>query len=257
MASLDMAGTVIVEDISAVDTRVHLSQERIVDAAQKLIDETGSMEWSVRAICRTLDCAPGALYRHFPDGVSAIAENLRRRHVARLEECLGAAEEDEQTEGLASLIASSWAARFTRSTRAYLRFAADNQGIYRHLFGHNCAAHAVHETKDAAAGESLPVSMQNRYTTIIRKAARARELIRPVVSEDEAQTMATLMWLQLHGFADLKITGMLNGEADSLEDGLIVSMLQQVGFNVAANPVGLEAAAKLAKRQSLGLRPTF
>ena len=52
--------------------RVGLSADRIVTTAETLILTSGSADWTVRALCKELECAPGAIYRYFPGGVEAI-----------------------------------------------------------------------------------------------------------------------------------------------------------------------------------------
>ena len=49
-------------------TRLLLSREAIVSAAEQTLRESSHTEWSVRGLARTLGCSPGALYRHFPGG---------------------------------------------------------------------------------------------------------------------------------------------------------------------------------------------
>ena len=124
-------------------SRMALSTERIVATAEQLIRDTGSTDWTVRTLCKHLECAPGAIYRYFPGGVEAIGAEIRGRHVAELGNLLDGVEEDHAAEGLASLGPTTWAARLTRRCCAYLRFSQRRPEIYRSLF-------AIHETSETA-----------------------------------------------------------------------------------------------------------
>ena len=224
--------------------RTALSPDVIVNAAERLIHETGSTEWTVRSLSRVLECAPGALYRHFPGGTAEIATEIRGRDFARLETRLDAAEDSPDAPGLACLDHRSCAARLVRRCRAYLEFAQVNGAVYQHLFGV--------EDGDEAIGAYVDRAMIDRPAELIRKAARARELDRPVIGQCEATQAAAFIWVQLHGFADLRLSGIGNQTLEDLEIRLLVNLLSLASFSVAATPAGLEAAA----RQATGARST-
>lgn len=223
--------------------RGSLSQDVIVEAAQKLIRDSGSTDWTVRSLCKVLECAPGALYRHFPDGVAQITTEIRGRAFARLSATLDAAEGDPQTEGLPSLMPTTCAARLARRCRAYLRFAEVHPAVYQNLYGPLRAGLAPTYAKAAAE------MMLTRHAGLIQAAADARELTRPRIGHEEAMMLALMLWLQLHGFADLTVSGVTGKSLYGLEDRLIISILALAGFYVATYPAGLEAAAKAARQR--------
>lgn len=225
-------------------TRTALSPDLIVNAAERLISDTGSTEWSVRSLSRILECAPGALYRHFPGGASEIAAELRERDFARLEAALDDAEQDPDAPGLACLDHRCNAARLTRRCHAYLDFAAAHPAVYQHLFG------PLRGGLKPRPSEIVDRAMIARPAALIRDAARARELNRPVIGEHEATQIAELLWIQVHGFADLRLSGAGGGRLKGLEVRLLVNLLALAGFAVAATPAGLEAAAKAAQREA-------
>lgn len=220
--------------------RPTLSPDAIVSAAEQLIHETGSTEWTVRSLSRVLECAPGALYRHFPGGTAEIAAEIRARDFGRLEARLDAAEESPEAPGLACLDRRSCAARLVRRCRAYLEFARSHGAVYQHLFGAPAS--------DGAATAYVGRAMIERPAALIQDAARARELNRPAIGHTEASQAATFIWVQLHGFADLRLSGIGNETLEDLEIRLLVNLLNLAGFSVAATPAGLEAAARQATR---------
>jgi AcrR family transcriptional regulator len=207
-----------------------------------LIRDTGSTDWTVRTLCRQLECAPGAIYRYFPGGVEAIGAEIRGRHVAELSNLLDGVEEDTTAEGLPSLGPTSWAARLTRRCAAYIRFAGQQPEIYRSLF-------ALRETDETVGrAELADETLLRRPAEIIQKAAEGRELNRPSIGRFDAERSALIIWSRLHGFADLSLSGLVGDRLDEMGDRLLIDILAVAGFKVAAYPAGLEAAAKAARR---------
>jgi len=247
-----------------VVVRQALSAEAIIGAAERLVDGTGATRWSIRALSRVLDCTPGALYRHFPGGAAEIASELRGRDLARLEARLAAAEADVSAPGLGCLPPRSHAARLTRRCRAYLDFATDHPAVYGYLFGADTRLDAEVESVPRPVNDANVRDADDRpaerlmietTASLIRAAARARELGRPVIGHDEAARLATLIWVQLHGFADLRLRGVAAARLTALETRLLVNLLAVAEFAVATTPVGLEAAAKAAERAASAITP--
>lgn len=225
-------------------SRMALSTERIVATAEQLIRESGSTDWTVRTLCRHLECAPGAIYRYFPGGVDAIGAEIRGRHVAVLGSLLAEVENDTAAEGLPSLMPGSWAARLARRCAAYVRFAARQPDIYRSLF-------ALRETDETVGRVHLAdEALLRRPAEIVQKAAEGRELNRPSIGRFDAERIAVVIWSRLHGFVDLRLSGLVDDRLDELQDRLLIDILAAAGFKVAAYPVGLEAAAKAARRDT-------
>ena len=223
-------------------SRVGLSADRIVTTAETLIRISGSTEWTVRALCKELECAPGAIYRYFPGGVEAIGAEIRSRHLVELTQAMADAEEDTTAEGLASLSPTSIAARLTRRARCYLAFARSQGEVYRSLYAFSADGRDNHAR--ALAQECLVA----RHAELIRQAALERELSRPSIGRFDSEQFAMLIWGRLHGHADLALSGLTEGACDTLDDRLVIDILGIVGFKVAAFPAGLEAAARTARQ---------
>ncbi len=221
--------------------RVGLSADRIVTTAETLIRSSGSTEWTVRALCKELECAPGAIYRYFPGGVDAIGAEIRNRHLVELAQAMEEAEGDLTAEGLASLAPGSIAGRLSRRARAYLAFARNQGEVYRSLFAF-CA-----EGRDSHARALAQECLITHQAELIRQAAAERELSRPSIGRFDAEQMAMLIWGRLHGHADLALSGLTDGRCDALDDRLLIDILGVAGFKVATYPAGLEAAARAAR----------
>ncbi len=222
--------------------RAVLSAERIVTTAEALIRDSGSTDWTVRTLCKRLECAPGALYRHFPGGVDAIGAEIRSRHLAELGFLLDNAEANVEAEGLASLSPESVAAALSRRCRTYLVFAREQGEVYRSLFAYN-----ADKRGDQASGIADAV-LVHRPAELIRHAAEMRELNRPSIGRFDSERMGLVIWARLHGHADLVLSGLGDGRLVKLEDRLLVDILGLVGFRVADYPAGLEAAARAARQ---------
>ncbi len=222
--------------------RPTLSPDAIIEAAERLISDTGPAVWTVRSLSSRLNCVPGALYRYFPGGTGEIEAKVRAREFARLEARLAAAEANPDAPGLASLDPDTHAARLARRYRAYLDFAAGNRGVYRQLFG------PLPDGNPPIPAEIVARAMIERPAELIRKAARARELARPRIGEDEAKRLAVLMWIQLHGFVDLRLSGLVGGLYENIDIRLLVNLLVMADFAIAATPAGLEAASAAEDR---------
>ncbi|MBT6206341.1 MAG: hypothetical protein HOI34_21960 [Rhodospirillaceae bacterium] len=223
-------------------SRAALSAERIVTTAEALIRDSGSTDWTVRKLCRQLECAPGAIYRCFPGGVDAIGAEIRSRHLVELAELLLVAEQDIQAEGLASLAPASIAASLSRRCRTYLAFAGVQGEVYRSFYAFKASQRGDHAYAIAAD------AMVDRPAELIRAAALNRELNRPSIGTFDSERLALMIWSRLHGHADLVLSGLADSRIEELEDRLLIDVLGIVGFRVAEYPAGLEAAARAGRQ---------
>ena len=225
-------------------SRIALSADRIVTTAEQLIRTSGSTEWTVRALCKELECAPGAIYRYFPGGVDAIGAEIRSRHLVELARTLDTAEAAATAQGLASLAPASVAARLARRCRAYLAFARCQGEIYRSLFAFHGSA------GDSHARALAEESMVRQPSELLRRAAAERELARPSIGRFDSEQLALMAWSRLHGHADLALSGLVDSRCEGLDDRLLIDILGLAGFKVAAFPAGLEAAARAAREKA-------
>ena len=158
-------------------------------------------------------------------------------HFVRLEALMDAAEADLTAPSLASLNPRSFAARIARRVRAYLAFAWSEPALYRRMF---------RQSGKNRVERCTPRNIVERTAVLIREAAQNRELSRPVIGRIDSHDLAVMQWVNLHGFADLVLNGILAERLRTLEDRLVVHLLGAAGFVVAANPAALEACARSA-----------
>ena len=216
-----------------------LTPKAIIDAAERMVINADTIDWSLRSLSRDMGCAPGALIRHFPNGADAIFDAVRVRESVRLRSWIVDAEESPETPVLANLAPYSNGARLMRRCCAYLDFAEVHPAVYRHLFGQPPGTRA-------GSCEVVVGTMIEYHASLIQAAARARELDRPIVGRTEAMRIAHRIWVALHGYADLKLSGMAREQVHEPKVSRMVGLLFLAGFVVAATPAGLEAAARAA-----------
>lgn len=221
--------------------RAALSADRIVTTAEALIRDSGSTDWTVRKLCKQLECAPGAIYRYFPGGVDAIGAEIRSRHLAELGIVLAHVEQNREAEGLASLPPESMAGCLSRRCRYYLQFAREQGEVYRSLYAYNASNRG-----DQASGLAAEI-LVHRPAELIRLAVANRELNRPSIGTFDSEQLGLLIWARLHGHADLVLSGMADDRLQELDDRLLIDILALAGFKVADRPAGLEAAARAAR----------
>lgn len=224
-------------------THIPLTVEAIIDTAEKLIVEADAKECTLRALSRALGCAPGALNNYFPGGVDEIIRAVQARESERLHGWITEAGNNPDYPGLGNLNPMTNAARLARRCCAYLDFAEANPAVYRHLFAHP-------PTSDAPGNEPVVIAMIEDTALIIQAAARMGELNRPMIGRSDAMLLAHLIWVQLHGFADLRISGKDEGQIHQITLPMLASLLFLAGFHVAATPAGFEAAARNAAAES-------
>lgn len=167
--------------------------------ARALLDEDGPAALSLREIARRVGVAAPSAYHHFPnlDAIAvALAEEGFTELVARLEAAPANAKGQLAQVGL-----------------AYVRFAMDNPGLYRLMFGDGLKA--------SSAENQAVQKLRERAYERVKTGLRAR------LPEEEVAIGALYLWSLVHGLALLIIDGRLDTHADS--EGIIRSVLQLAG----------------------------
>ncbi len=101
--------------------------------------------------------------------------------------------------------------------------------------------------RQASLASDSPGAIVERSSVLIQYAAHSREMTRPVIGHIDCRNLAIMHWVNLHGFANLVLNGILDDRCRSMETKLIIPLLGEAGFVVAANPAALEAAARNAE----------
>ncbi len=142
---------------------------------------------TMRAIAAAVGCSPMKTYRYFADR-GAVLEALRA----------DAFSDFADAQEAAASKAKSASARLESIREAYLRFALDRQDSYRLMF-------SLETVKPA--GEAFQ-----------RQAGRSFEPLRATVAaafdegllEGDPETVAHLIWVELHGMVSLHLSGKLD-----------------------------------------------
>lgn len=167
--------------------------------ARALLDEDGPAALTLREIARRAGVAAPSAYHHFAnlDAITvALAEEGFTELVTRLEAGPADAAGQLAPVGL-----------------AYVRFAMDNPGLYRLMFGEGL--------KTSSAENQAVQKLRERAYERVKTGLRAR------VPEEEVATAALYLWSLVHGLALLIIDDRL--EAYENPDQVIRSVLRLAG----------------------------
>jgi AcrR family transcriptional regulator len=171
----------------------------LLTQARVLLDEDGPAALSLREIARRAGVAAPSVYHHFAnlDAISvALAEEGFTELVARLEGAPANAKGQLAEVGL-----------------AYVRFAMDNPGLYRLMFGEGL--------KTSSAESQTVQKLRERAYERVKTGLRAR------LPEEEVATGALYLWSLVHGLALLIIDDRLDTYADP--EKVIRSVLSLAG----------------------------
>jgi AcrR family transcriptional regulator len=164
---------------------------RLVDVGVELVAREGVQALTLREIARRAGVSHGAPRRYFPTHLELLSAIARR----------GFAELAERAAGAVGEGAPGPRARVAELSRAYLRFALDNRGMYELMFRHDLLESGHLGLRDT----SLPLF------------GRLVELVGRVRPDADARLLAGALWANLHGIAQLWSWGSLQlatGNAD-------------------------------------------
>lgn len=157
------------------------------DTAHAVLDEHGDAAISLRALARQLGVTPPALYRHFSDRETLLAE-LAADGFRQLAAALHDVPIDPPRDALIGIGA------------AYVRFAHQYPNRYRLMFGGGVLPRGAHPRLDEAGGNAFAVLEQ----TICR--ARDAGYLR---DDQPVPQLTAAAWALVHGLSLLCIDGHL------------------------------------------------
>jgi AcrR family transcriptional regulator len=161
-----------------------LLRQELIDAAAAILRETGDENGlSVREVARRVSVTPPAVYLHFPNKEALVEAVLRDRFTAllvRLRDAITGIEDP--------------AVSLRAGCLAYLRFAADDPGSYRVLFGGRSAM--SFDQDNLAEGPGGPT-----FAALVRGVTGCQRT--GAIPPGDAHSVATLLWIALHGAATL------------------------------------------------------
>jgi AcrR family transcriptional regulator len=157
-----------------------------VSAAMELLEESGEMALSLRAVARRAGVSAAAPYRHYEDRealVSAVAALGYRELAERLTAAHASPATPEQLTSVAV---------------AYVQFALERPALFRIMFSEPCD-----RDNDERIAATAAVSQY------------LREIVGRVFPEADAEAMATATWALVHGLAFLHLDGKLDASPPS------------------------------------------
>ncbi len=161
----------------------------LIDAAIELIAEAGNPESvSIRAVAREAGVTPTAAYRHFADRddlVEAACRHLFDTFTGLMVEAIAAGADPFE--------------RLELAGRAYLRFAEENQGVYRSLFSNPLHLDDDFTDEDAVGMTSFTLLVEMVQACLDAGAQAA-------AGPSDATYLSFQLWTWLHGLVDLRIT---------------------------------------------------
>jgi len=165
-----------------------MTRAAIVDAASKLLEDSGPEAVTLRAVGEAAGVSRSAPYRHYADKAAlmrALAERALRQIARRIRH--GA--EHHQGE---------WQ-RLRAGCQAYIDYAVERPHHYQLVFG---------DTPIAEPDPGLEEAADNAMAAVGELVAQAQDagLLRPGPTRE----IATIVWVLLHGLAALQITGHLH-----------------------------------------------
>jgi len=179
----------------------------LLAAADRILARTGDEEGlSLRAVAREAGVTATSVYRHFPDK-RALVRAVAEAHFAELRRALDAA-----TAGLADP-----AERLRARCLAYCRFALEQPGSYRLLFGSQTPLTPEEPLPEQPGADTFFALVADIQACIETGAAAARD----------ASAVAADLWPALHGIASLRrsVPGFpwkpLPAQVDALLAGLV------------------------------------
>ena len=180
-----------------------MTRAAIVDAASKLLEDSGPEAVTLRAVGEAAGVSRSAPYRHYADKAAlmrALAERALRQIARRIRH--GA----ERYQG-------AWQ-RLRAGCQAYIGYAVERPHHYQLVFG---------DTPIAEPDPKLEESADNAMAAVGELVAQAQEagLLRPGPTRE----IATIVWVLLHGLAALQITGHLHEPRTIDGDEHVVDLL--------------------------------
>lgn len=172
--------------------------------ALDILREQGDVAISLRALAKALGVSSPALYRHFADRESLLAE-LATTGFNALRDRLLAVDQTSPREALVNI------------GLVYIRFAQDEPNLYRLMFGGRVLPKGAHPKLDNAG--------KGAFSVLESTIAHAQQVgyLKPA----PLAMMTAMAWSLVHGFAQLSIDGHLPGTATEplLAEGILNLLL--------------------------------
>lgn len=158
-------------------------RQRILEAAQSIIERDGLVGLSAREVARLIDYSPGTLYNIF-ENLDDVLLTLQTQMLASLVEVMKAVPEHSRPEDGIDALAG-----------VYVDFALDNKRMWNLLFTHAMPANS-----------SAPTTLIDNINHISAIVSRHIALMLPKASPAEVEIAAKALWAGVHGVTAIAVT---------------------------------------------------
>lgn len=197
-------------NMSAMEERAYhhgaLADALVAEATQQ-VRASGTERVSLRGVAQAVGVSPSAAYNHFADKDELLLAVTLAGH-EELDRRLERAVAGVRGAGRASAIA-----RLRALAEAYIAFAREDPNLFRHAFGPHCATKHSPSRSYALLDEALDE-------------LDARGLLRPGARSG----LDLALWSQVHGFAELALSGIVPWEASAA----MLGAFERATFTAAA-----------------------
>jgi AcrR family transcriptional regulator len=158
-------------------------RQRILDAAQSIIERDGLVGLSAREIARLIGYSPGTLYNIF-ENLDDVLLTLQTQLVGSLVDVMKSVP-----------VGSKPAAHIDALARAYLDFALDNKRMWNLLFTHYLPQ-----------GIAAPQALHDNVNGVSSLIAEVISPLMPGASKIEIEIAAKTFWASVHGITAIAVT---------------------------------------------------
>jgi AcrR family transcriptional regulator len=158
-------------------------RQRILDAAQSIIERDGLVGLSAREIARLIGYSPGTLYNIF-ENLDDVLLTLQTQLVGSLVDVMKSVP-----------VGSTPAAHIDALARAYLDFALDNKRMWNLLFTHYLPQ-----------GIAAPQALHDNVNGVSSLIAEVISPLMPGASKIEIEIAAKTFWASVHGITAIAVT---------------------------------------------------
>lgn len=158
-------------------------RQRILEAAQSIIERDGLVGLSAREIARLIDYSPGTLYNIF-ENLDDVLLTLQSNMVGSLVNVLKNVPQGHAPAGNIDALA-----------RAYLDFALDNKRMWNLLFTHYLPQ-----------GMAAPQALHENVNMVSAIVAEALTPLMAKSSPTEIEIAAKTLWASVHGITAIAVT---------------------------------------------------
>lgn len=158
-------------------------RQRILEAAQSIIERDGLVGLSAREIARLIDYSPGTLYNIF-ENLDDVLLTLQSQMVASLVDALRN-----------TTLGPSAAENLETLSRTYLDFALDNKRMWNLLFTHYLPQ-----------GMNAPQALHDNVNALSSLVAEVMSGLIPNASRQELEIAAKTLWAGVHGITAIAVT---------------------------------------------------